>query len=69
MHIQGEGVARDEAEALAWFEVAARAGLEEAAGHRDYVKTRASAATIKRAEQRAREIAEQVAQRRPLPGR
>ena len=65
MYIQGEGVRRDEAEALAWFEVSARSGLEEAIGHRDYVKVRASAATIMRAEQRVREIAELVAQRRP----
>lgn len=69
MHIQGEGVARDEAEALAWFEAAARAGLEEAAGHRDYVRSRASAATIMRAEQRVREIEAQIAQGKSNRGR
>jgi TPR repeat protein len=66
MYIQGEGVARDEAEALAWFEVAARAGMAEAAGHRDYVKARAAAVTIMAAEQRVRAIEELVAIRRPV---
>lgn len=64
MLIQGEGVQRDEAEALAWFTLSAQAGFEEAVGHRDYVKARAAATAIMRADQLAREIAERIAQRK-----
>lgn len=69
MLIQGEGVPRDEAEALAWFTLSAQAGFEEAVGHRDYVKARAAATTIMRADQLAREITERIAQRKAALGR
>jgi hypothetical protein len=56
MYAQGEGVARDEVEALVWFTLAARAGDADAARNRDYAETRVGRAGVQAARQRAEAI-------------
>ncbi len=53
MYAQGEGVPRDEVEALVWFTLAARAGDADAARNRDYAASRVGRAGVQAAQQRS----------------
>lgn len=53
MYAQGEGVAKDEIEALVWFTLAARAGDPDAARNRDYAASRVGRAGVLAAQQRS----------------
>jgi TPR repeat protein len=53
MYAQGEGVPRDEVEALVWFTLAARAGDAASARNRAYAEFRVGAAGIRSARLRS----------------
>ena len=56
MYAQGDGVPKDEVEALVWFILAARAGDPDAIRNRDYAESRVGPAGVSVARQRSAAI-------------
>lgn len=70
MHMRGVGVTRDPVQALAWFEVAAEAGHEQAIEHRRFARDYVSSADQFVAKQRAKVISDRIeAQKKNSEGR
>jgi TPR repeat protein len=60
MYAQGEGVPRDEVEALVWFTLAARAGDAEANRNREVAERRVGPAGVQTARQRSEAIFSEI---------
>ena len=60
MYVTGEGVIEDDAEAYAWFNVAATNGSKEAAEYRDEIKKVMTSEQIAEGQKRSREIMESI---------
>jgi hypothetical protein len=66
MYAQGDGVPRDEVEALVWFTLAARAGDPDAARNRDLAESRVGPAGVQAARQRSEAIAAEIDARKKI---